>query len=51
MALDILVDRLQGAGNREIILELNGDSLVGERFEYREDQLAAFSTSFSIVDM
>ena len=48
-AIDVLVDRLEGAGNREIVLELNGDSLVGERFEYREDQLAAFSTSFSIA--
>ena len=34
MTVDVLVDRFQGAGNREIVLELNGDSLVGECFEY-----------------
>ena len=34
-----LVDRLQHTGNGEIILELDGDSLVRQSLEYRENQL------------
>ena len=39
MGADLLVDRLEGAGDGKVVLELDGDPLVCERFEHREDQL------------
>ncbi len=36
---DVLVHRLQSSGDGEVILELDGDRLVGEGLEHREDEL------------
>ncbi len=36
---DVLVHRLQGPGDGEVILELDGDRLVGESLEHGEDKL------------
>ena len=38
-ARDGLVDRLEGAGDGEIVFELDGDPLVREGLEYGEDEL------------
>ena len=38
-AIDVLVDRLEGPGYGEIILELDRNRLVRKRLEHREDQL------------
>ena len=40
-AIDVLVDRLEGPGYGEIILELDRNRLVRKRLEHREDQLCA----------
>ena len=40
-AMDVLVDRLEGPGYGEIILELDRNRLVRKRLEHREDQLCA----------
>jgi hypothetical protein len=34
-----LVNRLKGAGDGEVVLKLDGDTLVRQRLEYGEDQL------------
>ena len=38
-AIDVVVDRLEGPGYGEIILELDRNRLVCKRLEHREDQL------------
>ena len=40
-AMDVLVDRLEGPGYGEIILELDRNRLVRKRLEHGEDQLCA----------
>ena len=37
IAVDVLVDRLEGPGYGEIILELDRNRLVRKRLEHRED--------------
>ena len=36
---DVLVDRFEGSCDGEIVLEFDGDALVGERLEDGEDEL------------
>lgn len=48
--MNALVDRLQGPGNREVVLELDRDLLVCEGFEDREYELQA-DVSFKLRDI
>lgn len=38
-----LIDRLEHAGYREVVFELDSDTLVGESLEDREDKLQEMS--------